>query len=363
MFYYNNKGGFYLVKKMLRPITAVILTTAIMTGFSNTAFAEDTITGKWYGNFYGLQATLELEDNNKYSIRYNSENPTYGKWTQKDDNIILDNGEDNELDLTLDGDALVFTSDDSVNLRSLSPDVDEISDSPSTSNYLDTDGQREVDSGSPSTDDFSYSFYKNKSETKETNSSDIDSSAKCEDFDGIWQVQKISSNFTSFPGKYYGIEDAFVFLETKHDSSMDVQFYLKLDSMDTPLKTDKVEAEMKDGCLTINASNIIGANKEKLSDAIKEVKENRKTALNNAESIINAASAYIYDENSENNESTNKAVKEESKKADKYIIKINKLVGDTESLVISICNNDQNLYHVYLQKNTTKNIEKMFTED
>lgn len=310
-----------MVKKILRPMTAVILTTAIITGLQATVFAEDTIIGKWYGNFYGLQATLELKDNNKYSIQYDSENLTYGKWIQKDDNIILDSGEDNELGLTLDGDALVFTSDD-----------------------------------------FSYSFYKNKSETEKTNSSDINSSAKCEDFDGIWQVQEISSDTTSFPGKYYGIEDAFVFLKTKNDSIMDVQFYLKLDSVDTSLKTDKVEAEMKDGCLTINTSDIIGNNKESLSNAIKEIKENRKTSLINAKSIINAASAYVYDGNSDD-ENTNTAIKEESEKADDYIIKINKLAGDAESLDISICSNDQDLYHVYLRKNTTKNTGKIFTED
>lgn len=310
-----------MVKKILRPMTAVILTTAIITGLQATVFAEDTIIGKWYGNFYGLQATLELKDNNKYSIQYDSENLTYGKWIQKDDNIILDSGEDNELSLTLDGDALVFTSDD-----------------------------------------FSYSFYKNKSETEKTNSSDINSSAKCEDFDGIWQVQEISSDTTSFPGKYYGIEDAFVFLKTKNDSIMDVQFYLKLDSVDTSLKTDKVEAEMKDGCLTINTSDIIGNNKESLSNAIKEIKENRKTSLTNAKSIINAASAYVYDGNSDD-ENTNTAIKEESEKADDYIIKINKLAGDAESLDISICSNDHDLYHVYLRKNTTKNTGKIFTED
>lgn len=42
---------------------------------------------------------------------------------------------------------------DSVNLRSPSPDVDEVSDSPYTSSKLQTDGQPKVGRGLPSNDD------------------------------------------------------------------------------------------------------------------------------------------------------------------------------------------------------------------
>lgn len=267
-----------------------------------TVFAKDAgITGTWYGNFYdlsGIEATLQLNENNTYSIQYDSESPTYGTWTEKNSTIVLDEGKDNELTLKVDNGSLMFDSD---GLK------------------YSFDREKPTEVGNKSTSD------------------NLDSPASM-NWNGIWKVIDIGSDSCSLPAEYYGIENAYVSISSvpetadKKKAAAEVQLYLKMNSVETPLKTKKIKAKVEDNTLLITADDIIGDNDVTLADAAVEIKKEMSSIMDAA---MDVASTYT-------DGNTDEAKTEES-----YSLK---LVVDSEELNLYLYNQDKELYRASLQR-------------
>ena len=265
-----------------------------------TVLAKDAnITGTWYGNFYdlsGMESTLQLNENNTYSIQYDSESPTYGTWTEKNNTIVLDEGKDNELTLKIDNDSLIFDSDGL---------------------QYSFDREKPVEVGNKSTSD------------------SIDNLAS---MDGVWKVVDVGSDSCSLPAKYYGIENAYISISSvpatadKKKSTAEVQLYLKMNSVETPLKTKKIKTKVEDNTISIAADDIIGDNDVTLADAAVEINKEMSSIMDAA---MDVASTYT-------DNSTNEAKTEES-----YSLK---LVVDSEELNLYLYNQDEKLYRASLQR-------------
>lgn len=259
--------------------------------------AQDAdITGTWYGNFYdlsGIEATLQLDENNTYSIQYDSESPTYGTWTEKNSTIVLDEGKDNELTLKIDNDSLIF----------------------------DSDGLK-------------YSFDREKPD--KSTSDNLDSPASM-NWNGVWKVIDVGSDSCLLPAEYYGIENAYVSISSvpetadKKKATAEVQLYLKMNSVKTPLKTKRIKAKVEDNTILIAADDIIGDNDVTLSDAAVEIKKEMSSIMDAA---MDVASTYT-DDNTD-----------EAKAEERYSLK---LVG-SEELNLYLYNQDEELYRASLQR-------------
>ena len=232
-----------------------------------TVFAKDAgITGTWYGNFYdlsGIESTLQLNENNTYSIQYDSESPTYGTWTEKNNTIVLDEGKDNELTLKVDNGSLMF----------------------------DSDGLK-------------YSFDREKpAEVGNKSTSDNLNTPASINWNGIWKVIDISSDSCSLPAEYYGIENAYVSISSvpktanKKKATAEVQLYLKMNSVETPLKTKKIKAKVEDTSakreLSITADDIVGDNDVTLAGAAVEINKEMSSIMDAA---MDVASTYTDDD-------------------------------------------------------------------
>lgn len=265
-------------------------------------FAQDAdITGTWYGNFYdlsGIETTLQLDENNTYSIQYDSESPTYGTWTEKNNTLILDEGKDNELTLKIDNDSLMFDSD---GLK------------------YSFDREKPAEIGNKSTSD------------------NLDSPASM-NWNGVWKVIDVGSDSCSLPAEYYGIENAYVSISSvpettdKKKATAEVQLYLKMNSVETPLKTKKIKAKVEDSTMLIAADDIIGDNDVTLADAAVEIKKEISSIMDAA---MDVASTYT-------DGNTDEAKAEES-----YSLK---LVVDSEELNLYLYNQDEKLYRASLQR-------------
>lgn len=265
-------------------------------------FAQDAdITGTWYGNFYdlsGIEATLQLDENNTYSIQYDSESPTYGTWAEKNNTIVLDEGKDNELTLKIDNDSLMFDSDD---LK------------------YSFDREKPAEIGNKSTSD------------------NLDSPASM-NWNGVWKVIDVGSDSCSLPAEYYGIENAYVSISSvpettdKKKATAEVQLYLKMNSVETPLKTKKIKAKVEDSTMLIAADDIIGDNDVTLADAAVEIKKEMSSIMDAA---MDVASTYT-------DGNTDEAKAEES-----YSLN---LVVDSEELNLYLYNQDEKLYRASLQR-------------
>lgn len=265
-------------------------------------FAQDAdITGTWYGNFYdlsGIETTLQLDENNTYSIQYDSESPTYGTWTEKNNTLILDEGKDNELTLKIDNDSLMFDSD---GLK------------------YSFDREKPAEIGNKSTSD------------------NLDSPASM-NWNGVWKVIDVGSDSCSLPAEYYGIENAYVSISSvpettdKKKATAEVQLYLKMNSVETPLKTKKIKAKVEDSTMLIAADDIIGDNDVTLADAAVEIKKEMSSIMDAA---MDVASTYT-------DGNTDEAKAEES-----YSLK---LVVDSEELNLYLYNQDEKLYRASLQR-------------
>ena len=254
-------------KRKTIPSGILLIIGCLMLIPAATVFAKDAgITGTWYGNFYdlsGIESTLQLNENNTYSIQYDSESPTYGTWTEKNNTIVLDEGKDNELTLKVDNGSLMF----------------------------DSDGLK-------------YSFDREKpAEVGNKSTSDNLNTPASINWNGIWKVIDIDSDSCSLPAEYYGIENAYVSISSvpetsdKKKATAEVQLYLKMNSVETPLKTKKIKAKVEDTSakreLSITADDIVGDNDVTLAGAAVEINKEMSSIMDAA---MDVASTYTDDD-------------------------------------------------------------------
>lgn len=293
----------------MKKILALAIIAATVVSTTPVFAAENNITGEWYGNFYGMDATLSLGNDNTYSIQYDTESPTYGTWELNENVVVLDKDESNEMTLKVNGDELEFDSGDS-----------------------------------------EYSFSRDKVEQTDFK---ISKTAKATDFRGTWNVKTVSTDTTTLPAEYYGIEKASISIDA-NENDVELQLCLKMDSIGKTLKTDKISKKVDDGTIYISASDILGSNRKCLTDVIKEVVNSKEGA-----SIFKAASKYVSPE----------MVKDKYKSVSDYVLKVNK-VDNSDMLELSIGkkssekDSDDRIdsYHVYLQKDASGNTSTISAE-
>ncbi|MDY3919260.1 MAG: hypothetical protein SOZ59_09710 [Candidatus Limivivens sp.] len=91
---------------------AFLLTAALTVTAAFTAAAEEDMTGEWYGNLYGMPATLTLDESGEYTLAMEmgteeeDEDPGVGKWEFDGESLVMDKGEDTEVVFAYDGEFL-----------------------------------------------------------------------------------------------------------------------------------------------------------------------------------------------------------------------------------------------------------------
>ena len=92
---------------------AFLLTAALTAATAFTVMAAEEVTGEWYANFYGIPATLTLDESGEYTMamEMEGEEADTGSWELDGESLIMDKGEEKELILTYDGETLYTEMD------------------------------------------------------------------------------------------------------------------------------------------------------------------------------------------------------------------------------------------------------------
>lgn len=92
---------------------AFLLTAALTAATAFTVMAAEEVTGEWYANFYGIPATLTLDESGEYTMamELEGEDADTGSWELDGESLIMDKGEEKELTLTYDGETLYAEMD------------------------------------------------------------------------------------------------------------------------------------------------------------------------------------------------------------------------------------------------------------
>lgn len=98
------------MKKTLVAILALVLALSMLCAASAEAAG---ITGTWYGDVYGMVATLTINEDGTYALEIMGD-AAPGVWTLEGDTLYMDKGTEAEGVLTVDAAAQTLTMDDVV---------------------------------------------------------------------------------------------------------------------------------------------------------------------------------------------------------------------------------------------------------
>lgn len=116
-------------KKIVAAVLAGVLALTGIVPFIAETFSvraeEASVIGEWFGNIWGTPAVMTLDKDGAFSIKYDNKDKTEltGKWVQKENQILVNEGTDDDLLIDYDekketmttqsnGETFVFTRDE-----------------------------------------------------------------------------------------------------------------------------------------------------------------------------------------------------------------------------------------------------------
>ena len=90
-------------KKIVAAVLAGVLALTGIVPFIAETFSvraeEASVIGEWFGNIWGTPAVMTLDKDGAFSIKYDNKDKTEltGKWVQKENQILVNEGTDDDL--------------------------------------------------------------------------------------------------------------------------------------------------------------------------------------------------------------------------------------------------------------------------
>lgn len=168
-------------KKIVAAILAGVLALTGIVPFIAETFSvraeEASVIGEWFGNIWGTPAVMTLDKDGAFSIKYDNKDKTEltGKWVQKENQILVNEGTDDDL-------------------------------------LIDYDEKKETMTTQSNGETFVFTRDEENAKKKTVAAA---KKVKESDMDGIWKAEKVETDEVLAPADLFGVNNVFLTVDDK----------------------------------------------------------------------------------------------------------------------------------------------------